>query len=112
MTRLAHRAGHGLLGKQVLALLTKQVTPHLVSSSQSAHQAGHSLLGEQATNYSLSRASTAYSVSGPHCQQCWLGWLHPSLHWMQPSNSNLGAGPPSESRTDSNSVAKRQGHRV
>ncbi|PLW04617.1 hypothetical protein PCANC_28632, partial [Puccinia coronata f. sp. avenae] len=28
---------------------------------------------------------------------------------MQPSNSNSGTGPPSESRTDSNSVAKRQG---
>ncbi|PLW36722.1 hypothetical protein PCASD_08717 [Puccinia coronata f. sp. avenae] len=47
-----------------------------------------------------------------HCQQCWLGWLHPSLHRMQPSNSNSGTGPPSESRTDSNSVAKRQGHRI
>jgi hypothetical protein len=65
MTRLAHRAGHGLLGKQVLALLTEQVTPHLVSSLQSAHQAGHGLLGEQVANYSLSRASTAYSVSRP-----------------------------------------------
>ncbi|PLW07386.1 hypothetical protein PCASD_15356 [Puccinia coronata f. sp. avenae] len=65
MLRLAHQAGHGLLGKQVSALLTKQVTPHLVSSSRSAHQAGHGLLGEQAANYSPSRASMAYSVSGP-----------------------------------------------
>ncbi|PLW11743.1 hypothetical protein PCASD_22529 [Puccinia coronata f. sp. avenae] len=64
MSRLAQQAGHGLLGEQVLALLTKQVTPHLVSSSQSAHQAGHGLLGEQAANYSPSRASTAYLVSG------------------------------------------------
>ncbi|PLW19304.1 hypothetical protein PCANC_18485 [Puccinia coronata f. sp. avenae] len=27
----------------------------------------------------------------PHCQKIWLGWLHPSLYWMRPSNSNLGA---------------------
>ncbi|PLW26428.1 hypothetical protein PCANC_23983 [Puccinia coronata f. sp. avenae] len=65
MLRLAHQAGHGLLGEQVSALLTEQVTPHLVSSSRSAHQSGHGLLGEQAANYSPSRASTAYSVSGP-----------------------------------------------
>ncbi|PLW29583.1 hypothetical protein PCASD_20475 [Puccinia coronata f. sp. avenae] len=29
MSRLAHRAGHGLFGEQVSALLTEQVTPHL-----------------------------------------------------------------------------------
>jgi hypothetical protein len=26
-----------------------------------------------------------------HCQKIWLGWLHLSLYWMQPSDSNLGA---------------------
>ncbi|PLW07860.1 hypothetical protein PCASD_24849 [Puccinia coronata f. sp. avenae] len=57
------------------------------------------------------RLSTVH-VSSIHCQQCCLGWSHPSLHRMQPSDSNSGAGPPSESRTDSNSVAKRQGHQT
>jgi hypothetical protein len=41
-------------------------------------------------------------------QQCWLGSLHPSLHWMRPSNSKLGAAPLGELRADSNLVAKAQ----
>ncbi|PLW28411.1 hypothetical protein PCASD_19596 [Puccinia coronata f. sp. avenae] len=62
--------------------------------------------------YKMLKASLLPGVHPSHCQQCWLGWSHPSLHRMQPSDSNSGAGPPSESRTDSNSVAKRQGHQL
>jgi hypothetical protein len=29
-------------------------------------------------------------ASGWHCQKIWLGWLHPSLYWMLPSDSNSG----------------------
>ncbi|PLW10390.1 hypothetical protein PCANC_19705 [Puccinia coronata f. sp. avenae] len=29
-------------------------------------------------------------VTESHCQKLWLGWLHPSLYWMRPSDSNLG----------------------
>jgi hypothetical protein len=50
-------------------------------------------------------------VNKQHCQQCWLGWLHPSLHWMWPYNPNSGSGPPSKLIADSNLVAKRPGHR-
>ncbi|PLW58704.1 hypothetical protein PCANC_00269 [Puccinia coronata f. sp. avenae] len=34
-----------------------------------------------------------YHLAGTdgHCQKIWLGWLHPSLYWMRPSNSNSGA---------------------
>jgi hypothetical protein len=31
----------------------------------------------------------------------WIGWPHPILHWMWPSNSNLGSGPLSKSITNS-----------
>ncbi|PLW19629.1 hypothetical protein PCASD_18192 [Puccinia coronata f. sp. avenae] len=47
-----------------------------------------------------------------HCQKSWLGWSHPSLYRTRPSDSNSGAGPPSESLTDSNLVALAFGHRV
>jgi hypothetical protein len=47
-----------------------------------------------------------------HCQKSWLGWSHPSLYWMRPSDSNSGAGPPSELLTDSHLVALAFGHQV
>ncbi|PLW27089.1 hypothetical protein PCASD_25442 [Puccinia coronata f. sp. avenae] len=59
-----------------------------------------------------SPGSNTNKVNHKHCQKSWLGWLHPSLYRMRPSDSNSGAGPPSESLTNSNSVALGFGHRV
>ncbi|PLW28524.1 hypothetical protein PCASD_22452 [Puccinia coronata f. sp. avenae] len=34
---------------------------------------------------------TRENLENLHCQKIWLGWLHPILYWMRPSDSNSGA---------------------
>ncbi|PLW10457.1 hypothetical protein PCANC_23164 [Puccinia coronata f. sp. avenae] len=106
----------GSRGSHLLAESSQAAVGYLLAKR--AWEAGGYLLAKRsreggvATCLLRARGQQVATCSPRHCQKSWLGWSHPSLYRMRPSDSNSGAGPPSESLTDSNSVALAFGHRV